>query len=95
MLDKYCDEVINDNINMLVPWYIMAAYAYYVEDDPIVSDGCYDNLAKLLLKHYDEVDHQHKNLIDIDQLKAGTCLIKYPTIIKGALDDLRETTHCN
>lgn len=95
MLDKYCEEVINDNINMLVPYYIMTAYAYYVEDDPIISDAYYDNLAKLLLKHYDEVEHQHKHLINTDQLKAGTCLIKYPSIIKGAVNDLRKSSNCD
>ena len=35
-LDHQCLDVIDSNINMTVPWYLMAAYAYYVEDDPIL-----------------------------------------------------------
>ena len=34
MLDKHCSDLIDNSINMTVPWYLMAAYAYYVEDDP-------------------------------------------------------------
>ena len=46
MLDKDCFDTIDDNINMTVPWYLMASYAYYVEDDPILSDHAYDHMVK-------------------------------------------------
>ncbi len=36
--EKMCMDTIESNPNMLVPWYIMAAYAYYVEDDPLLSE---------------------------------------------------------
>lgn len=88
ILDKYCLK-ITKNKNMLIPWYIMAAYAYYVNDDPIISDSLYDTLAKQILLEYDNIQHQHKHLIDKDQLEAGTCLIKYPSIIEGAVKELR------
>jgi hypothetical protein len=90
LLDKDCFDTVDTNVNMLVPWYLMAAYAYYVEDDPILSDATYDNLVKKLLDRWDEVEHRHKPLIDRDQLLAGTFLGQYPSIIKGAVRDLRE-----
>ena len=88
LLDSYCEKNIK-NKNMLVPWYIMAAYAYYVNDDPIISDSLYDSLAKQLLNHYDEIHHHHKYLISKEQLEAGTCLITYPSIIEGAVKELK------
>jgi hypothetical protein len=88
MLDSYCKKIIK-NKNMLVPWYIMAAYAYYVNDDPIISDALYDSIAKQLLIHYDDINHHHKYLLTKEQLEAGTCLIKYPHIIEGAVKELK------
>ena len=92
MIDNHCLKIIENNMNMLVPYYIMTAYSYYVEDDPIVSDATYDQITKWLLEYYDVVDHYHKHLISKEQLEAGTCLIQYPSIIKYSLGDLREKT---
>ena len=92
MLDKYAAELFADNINMMVPWYILASYAYYVEDDPIVSDSFFDDMAKTLLTVWDEVEHRHKHLLSKDMLDAGTYIGEYPSIIEGALEDLRAHT---
>lgn len=80
---------ITDNPNMLVPYYLMLSYAYYKQDDPIVSDGFYDKLARKLLKEYDNIEHYHKHLISKDDLHAGSFLGKYPSIIEGALNSFR------
>jgi len=66
--------------------YLMAAYAYYVEDDPIMSDWDFDMLAKTLLENYDSIEHPHKHLVTKDDLRAGTYLGEYPEIVKGALN---------
>lgn len=90
MLEKYADKIIKKNKNMMVPYYIMASYAYYVEDDPIFSDSYYDELAKTILKEWDEITHYHKYLLSKDALVAGSFLGDYPSIIEGALKDLRQ-----
>lgn len=87
--DKHCLDLVDDNINMLVPWYLMAAYAYYVEDRPILSDSIFDRLAKKMLSNWDQIEHFHKDLITKDDLKAGTYLGEYPTRVKFAVTDLR------
>lgn len=87
--DKLCMETTDDNNNMLVPWYLMAAYAYYVEDNPILSDMLFDRICMKLLTHYDEVEHVHKDYISKDELDAGTFLGKYPSRIKDAVNELR------
>lgn len=81
---------ITDNPNMLVPYYLMLSFAYYKQDDPIVSDAFYDKLARKLLKEYDNIEHYHKHLISKGDLEAGSFLGEYPSIVEGALNDLRK-----
>ena len=87
--DDRAAEIFADNINMMVPWYLMAAYAYYEQDDPILSDSFFDDLAKTLLAVWDDVEHRHKSYITVDMLNAGTYVGKYPGIVKGAVEELR------
>jgi NAD-dependent DNA ligase len=67
----------------------MAAYAYYVEDDPILTDAQYDRLVKRMVENWDKIEHRHKSLISLDALKAGSYLGKYPSIVKGAVKQIR------
>ena len=79
------------NANKLVAWYLMAAYAYYVLDDPILSDATYDGLCKSLDYAWDSITHQHKHLVERPALSAATCLLaheKYPPIVVGAVMQL-------
>ena len=89
LFDKDCTDLIDHNVNMTVPWYIMASYAYYVEDNPILEDSTFDRLAKKLLANWDDVEHMHKNLLNKDMLEAGTFMGEYPSRIKYALQSLR------
>ena len=88
--DKICQDKTDSNPNMLVPWYLMSAYAYYVDDDPIVSDGVYDRLVKRIITNWDKIKHQHKHLLSLEQLEAGTYLGEYPSRVKGAVEELRK-----
>jgi len=88
---KACFDLVDDSINMAVPWYLMAAYAYYVEDDPIMEDRDFDLLAKKLLKDWDEVEHMHKHYLSKDMLKAGTYIGDYPSRVEGALKSVRHS----
>jgi len=88
-IEKACMDICDNNINKMVPWYLMAAYAYYVEDNPILEDWMFDRLAQKLLKDWDQVEHMHKDFLNEDMLKAGTFVGEYPSRIKGAVDELR------
>ena len=81
---------ITDNPNMLVPYYLMLSFAYYKQDDPIVSDAFYDKLARKLLKEYDNIEHYHKHLISKGDLEAGSFLGEYPSIVEGGLNSFRK-----
>jgi NAD-dependent DNA ligase len=69
--------------------YLMCAYAYYVEDDPLISDAEFDELAQYLLDNWDDVDHRHKWYVSKSDLKAGTFLGKYPSMVQGAVKSWR------
>ena len=89
MLDDYAAEIFADNINMMVPWYLMAAYAYYKQDEPILTDAFFDAMGKTMLERWDDINHRHKHLITVNDLEAGTYLGEYPSIIEGALEDVK------
>ena len=89
MIEKYYMEIVDDNINMTIPWYLMASYAYYEEDNPIISDSAYDRLAKKILNNWDNIQHRHKEYITVDLLKAGSYVGKYPPQIQGAVEEIR------
>ena len=90
IIDTHMNGIIDKNENMTIPYYLMASYAYYKEDDPILSDGVYDTLAKRITENWIFIDHYHKNLIKLDDLSAGSYLGEYPSIVIGALENLRE-----
>ena len=91
MLDNHASKIFAKNINMMVPWYLMASYAYYKEDNPIFSDSFFDEMGKTMLAVWDDIEHFHKHLITKDDLKAGSYLGEYPLRVKGGLESVRET----
>lgn len=87
--DEQCLTTI-ENPSMMIPWYLMASYAYYVEDDPILSDGLFDALAKRMLECWNSLEHFHKHLITEDDLKAGTLLNRdFPSRVIYSVKNLR------
>lgn len=92
ILDSLCEEKIRKNINMVVPWYLMAAFAYYHQDDPILTDDRFDKLSRMFLEFWDKIEHVHKDKIVKEDLVAGTLLLKaedYPKLVIGGLSHLR------
>ena len=87
--DQTAALLFMENLNMMVPWYLMASYAYYKEDDPIFSDAFFDNMGKTMLERWDDIEHWHKEYINKGDLEAGTFLGEYPSRVKGALKNLR------
>jgi len=65
--------------------YLVHSYIYYHLDNSVIADSEYDQMAKYILEHYDELDHPHKHLISKDALEAGTMLLRedeYPAIVR-------------
>lgn len=81
------EQAIASDSNMLVPWYLIASYAYYIRDEYIITDSYYDTICFLLMEELDAVniDHRHAHLCDMKALSAGTghhiSESQYPLII--------------
>lgn len=73
---------------MAVPWVLMASYAYYIHGEGLLSDTLFDSLCKGLLEKWDNIQHRHKHLITLEDLRAGTLYglreEHYPGITKSA-----------
>lgn len=86
--DADCREAITVRPNLIVPWLLMAGYAYHHLDAPILSDGYWDELCHLALTQWDSIEHRHKHLVGIDDLTAGSLYAlpedAYPRISRSA-----------
>ncbi len=79
------EVIVGKDINLTVPWFLMASYLYYKEDISLFADYEFDILCRYMLEHYDKIDHYHKDLVTKEGLRAGTGFdIQYPLIVKGA-----------
>jgi len=90
MLDNHAAKLFAKNINMMVPWYLMASYAYYEQDDAIFSDGFFDEMGKTMLERWNDIEHFHKEYITEGDLQAGTFLGEYPSRVEGGLAEVRK-----
>lgn len=72
-----------------VPWVLMAAYLYYHKDTTILSDECYDDLARLVKEDYPFIRHPHRDLLAPLQDSATSSLFHlkeddYPRMARAA-----------
>ena len=75
--------------------YLMWAYAYYVEDEPLTDDHSFDMLAKWLLEPWDTLPpHPPKHLITKEDLTAGTYMGEYPQIVRTCVLQVRKGILC-
>lgn len=64
---------------------IVAAYAYYVLDQPIMSDAAYDRLSKYVANNWDELDRDRQWALDTpEDTRAGGSHIFFSQIAVGA-----------
>jgi hypothetical protein len=90
IFDVHMHKAVTRSVNLYVPWYLMAAYAYYVDDDPILSDAVFDGMARKMLENWEKIKHQHKHYITVDDLRAGSLLLAdYPLRVIGAVETIR------
>lgn len=90
-------RVIEANINMAVPWYLMSSFAYYQEDESLLADTYFDEICVLLRENWDQITHRHKCFVDRTQLGAATGYAldfkNLPTIITASTYGLIRRSH--
>ena len=87
--------IYHKNPNMLVPYYLMYSYAYYKENESLITDSEYDQICRDLITNWDNITHWHKPLLNLESLKAGTGydIAKYPNrVVSAALSLIKENT---
>ena len=64
----------------------MSSYLYYKEDKAVLLDSEFDLVCKRLYDEWDDIVHWHKELINKEDLIAGTgyAISKYPDRVKFA-----------
>lgn len=92
VLDGMCLHVLEVYPNGAIAWWLIASYLYYVHDIALLSDGLYDEIAKAMLEAWDDLEHIHKHLITVEDLKTGSLFklkgTDYPSMVKGAAAQL-------
>jgi len=72
------------DLDLLVPRYLVHAYLYYRQNTSLISDHCFDQIARRLHAEWDDVNHPHKELIEHDALLSGANYIQFPRRIEQA-----------
>jgi len=90
LLDIEYLDMIDSDLNAVIPLYLMALYSYYESDSPIISDKYFSKMTKKILDNWDKIVHNHKHLLsntNRDGLKfEGT----YPKQIHNAVRSFKE-----
>lgn len=94
----YMVDLINKDRNLTVPWFLMTSWLYYHHDITLVTDTEFDVMTRLMIEHWDTIEHRHKQLITRGMLGAGTAFNlrdeDYPEITKSAASHLaKEDKH--
>lgn len=71
--------------------FLMSSYQYYHRYASLIEDSEFDAITRRLLESWESFDHQHKHLVSLDDLRAGTLYAlpakDYPTMVVHASED--------
>ena len=67
--------IIDKNINMAVPYWLMSSYLYYYQDKTAISDYTFDEIGRTLKDNWDKIEHFNKHLINKDSTFTGYYII--------------------
>lgn len=67
-----------------VAWWLMASYAYYVLNRPMLKDQTFDWLGHWIKDNWTAIRHPNKRLIKRDGTFTGYYVKRYPTRVKCA-----------
>ena len=75
----------------------MYSYAYYKENESLVTDSEYDQICQDLITNWNNITHWHKPLLSLESLKAGTGydITKYPNRVVSAAIALIKENYMN
>jgi len=82
-------------LHAAVSIYLMSCYLYYELNESVLTDHEFDAICRRLYNEFENINHQHKHLLDKDSLRASTgyTLNDYPTIVKDAASRWLQKEH--
>jgi len=82
-------DIVDGDINMAIPLYIMALHSHYESDNPLITDSYFEKLTKKVLDNWDKLVHNHKYRIanESGRLKFSG---EYPRGIENVIRSLKE-----
>ena len=90
--DAAARAAFKKNPNTTISFFLSASLAYYCRYESLLSDECFDKMCKWMLKHYDELEHQHKHLVTKEGLETGSGYYlkdsDYPLIVKVSTEQM-------
>jgi len=72
--------LVDDDFDLIVPWYYIAKYATEEENDPIVDEMFLEWMRTRIDIHRDEINHRYKPYLESEE---------YPPGIRMAVDEIR------
>lgn len=86
-LDAKVLKEIDGHPNVLIPWFLIVTYAKRVHRLDLVSEATYRVLVTGIVALWDQIDHRHKHLIRLEDLRRGQFHLTardYPSIVRSA-----------
>lgn len=84
--DDLAREAFRRKKSTVVPWVLMASYAYYILSESLLEDGTFDKMCKYLYDNWDSIEHRHKNLFTREDMSSGSLFMlkadDYPLIVQ-------------
>lgn len=71
--------------------YLVHSYLYYIKGTSLITDFQFDSIAHNLRDSFDRIDHHHKSLVNLENLKVTTSAFyikDYPSIVKSVAEGL-------
>jgi len=96
MKPEYTDIYKIKSSGQALSWYLIHSFLYYVEGESIISDDDWLQIGKWLKDDWDNFEHRHKHLVDINSITSTAFYIReYPSItISTAYMIRRWHTNC-
>lgn len=83
-LPKFKDDVVRNTLGKFPTapfgWYMMAGFAFYCKQRPILSDECFDDLEKYIINNWEGIKHPQKSLFKFEDIKAGSGFVDFSQI---------------
>lgn len=77
-LSYACLQIVDDDINLVIPWYIMAMYAQDELGETLVDEKVLDKLRRRMLEYWNKIEHRYKEFLSLQDVRDGNRLPDYP-----------------